>query len=76
MIIDNPERLGLAQLHQWRGRVGRGSIESHCVLLYSPPLSKTGKERLKVLRTSNDGFYIIERWFGRSQEFGMFNLYQ
>lgn len=61
MIIENPERLGLAQLHQLRGRVGRGSIESHCVLMYSTPLSKTASKRLKVLRESNDGFYIAEK---------------
>ncbi|WP_371194776.1 ATP-dependent DNA helicase RecG [Glaciecola sp. SC05] len=61
MIIENPERLGLAQLHQLRGRVGRGSIESHCVLMYSSPLSKTATKRLSVLRESNDGFYIAEK---------------
>lgn len=61
MIIENPERLGLAQLHQLRGRVGRGSVESHCVLMYSSPLSKTASKRLSVLRESNDGFYIAEK---------------
>ncbi len=61
MIIENPERLGLAQLHQLRGRVGRGSVESHCVLLYSGPLSKTASKRLGVLRESTDGFYIAEK---------------
>lgn len=61
MVIENAERLGLAQLHQLRGRVGRGSTESHCVLLYQPPLSRTGKERLKVMRESNDGFVIAEK---------------
>ena len=61
MIIENPERLGLAQLHQLRGRVGRGSIASHCVLLYKKPLSKTGQKRLQILRESNDGFYIAEQ---------------
>ena len=61
MIIENPERLGLAQLHQLRGRVGRGDIASHCVLLYKNPLSKTGQKRLQVLRESNDGFYIAEQ---------------
>ncbi|WP_372881777.1 ATP-dependent DNA helicase RecG [Psychromonas sp.] len=61
MIIENPERLGLAQLHQLRGRVGRGDIASHCVLLYKHPLSKTGQRRLQVLRESNDGFYIAEQ---------------
>ena len=61
MIIENPERLGLAQLHQLRGRVGRGSVESHCVLMYQSPLSKTASKRLGVLRESNDGFYIAEK---------------
>ncbi|MDN4503056.1 ATP-dependent DNA helicase RecG [Alteromonadaceae bacterium BrNp21-10] len=61
MIIENPERLGLAQLHQLRGRVGRGSVESHCVLLYQSPLSKTANLRLAVLRQSNDGFLIAQR---------------
>jgi len=61
MIIENPERLGLAQLHQLRGRVGRGSVESHCVLMYSSPLSKTAQMRLAVLRDSNDGFFIAEK---------------
>jgi ATP-dependent DNA helicase RecG len=60
MIIENPERLGLAQLHQLRGRVGRGSIESHCVLMYDGNLSKTATKRLGVLRDSNDGFYIAQ----------------
>ncbi|NOI66268.1 ATP-dependent DNA helicase RecG [Vibrio sp. 99-8-1] len=61
MIIENPERLGLAQLHQLRGRVGRGQIASHCVLLYHAPLSKTAQKRLGVLRESNDGFIIAQR---------------
>jgi ATP-dependent DNA helicase RecG len=61
MIIENPERLGLAQLHQLRGRVGRGSEASHCVLLYQTPLSLTGKQRLQALRESSDGFYIAEK---------------
>ncbi|WP_333004649.1 ATP-dependent DNA helicase RecG [Vibrio coralliilyticus] len=61
MIIENPERLGLAQLHQLRGRVGRGSVASHCVLLYHSPLSKTAQKRLGVLRESNDGFVIAQR---------------
>ncbi|BDY03056.1 ATP-dependent DNA helicase RecG [Ferrimonas sp. YFM] len=61
MIIENPERLGLAQLHQLRGRVGRGSTASHCVLLYHPPLSKTAQARIGVLRESNDGFVIAQR---------------
>jgi len=61
MIIENPERLGLAQLHQLRGRVGRGAVESSCVLLYEPPLGETARERLQVLRDSQDGFVIAER---------------
>ena len=61
MIIENPERLGLAQLHQLRGRVGRGAVESQCVLMYQSPLSKTATQRLGVLRESNDGFYIAQR---------------
>lgn len=60
MIIENPERLGLAQLHQLRGRVGRGATQSHCVLLYHPPLSESARQRLNVLRESNDGFRIAE----------------
>ncbi len=61
MVIENPERLGLAQLHQLRGRVGRGSTHSHCILLYQTPLSKAGKQRLSVMRESTDGFYIAEK---------------
>ncbi|SHO58381.1 ATP-dependent DNA helicase RecG [Vibrio quintilis] len=61
MIIENPERLGLAQLHQLRGRVGRGSVASHCVLLYHPPLSKTAQKRLAVMRDSSDGFVIAQK---------------
>lgn len=61
MIIENPERLGLAQLHQLRGRVGRGAVASHCVLLYKAPLSKTAQMRLQVLRDSHDGFVIAQR---------------
>ncbi len=61
MIIENPERLGLAQLHQLRGRIGRGSRQSFCVLLYHPPLSNTSKRRLNVIRESNDGFFIAEQ---------------
>lgn len=61
MIIENPERLGLAQLHQLRGRVGRGAVASHCVLLYKSPLSKTAQMRLQVLRDSNDGFVIAQK---------------
>jgi ATP-dependent DNA helicase RecG len=61
MVIENPERLGLAQLHQLRGRIGRGSIQSHCILLYQTPLSNAGKQRLTVMRDSTDGFYIAEK---------------
>jgi ATP-dependent DNA helicase RecG len=61
MIVENPERLGLAQLHQLRGRVGRGREASHCVLLYQAPLSASGRERLLALRDSSDGFYIAEK---------------
>ena len=61
MIIENAERLGLSQLHQLRGRVGRGDQQSHCVLLYSPPLSSVGSERLKIMRETNDGFKIAEK---------------
>lgn len=61
MIIENPERLGLAQLHQLRGRVGRGSAASHCVLLFGSPLSRHARERLAVLRDSDDGFVIAEK---------------
>ncbi len=61
MVIENPERLGLAQLHQLRGRVGRGSTASHCVLLYGSPLSQDSKARLNVMRESSDGFYIAEQ---------------
>ncbi|WP_319558287.1 ATP-dependent DNA helicase RecG [Thiomicrorhabdus sp.] len=60
MIIENAERLGLAQLHQLRGRVGRGDKQSHCVLLYQSPLSETGKARLNIMRETNDGFRIAE----------------
>ncbi len=61
MIIENAERLGLAQIHQLRGRVGRGAVASHCVLLYQRPLSATGRQRLQTLRASSDGFYIAEQ---------------
>ncbi len=60
MVIENPERLGLAQLHQLRGRVGRGAVESFCVLVYQGPLSKHGQTRLQVMRETNDGFVIAE----------------
>lgn len=60
MIIENPERLGLAQLHQLRGRVGRGALQSFCILLYSSPLSAMAQARLNILRQTNDGFVISE----------------
>ncbi|MFP4062445.1 MAG: ATP-dependent DNA helicase RecG [Halochromatium sp.] len=60
MIIENPERLGLAQLHQLRGRVGRGAIESACVLMYRPPLTRAARERLAILRREASGFRIAE----------------
>jgi ATP-dependent DNA helicase RecG len=61
MVIDNAERLGLAQLHQLRGRVGRGQAQSHCLFMYQAPLSAMGRERLDILRQSNDGFVIAEK---------------
>jgi len=61
MIIENPERLGLAQLHQLRGRVGRGSVRSHCVLLYHAPLSSQARARLAILRERSDGFEIARK---------------
>ncbi|WP_300579171.1 ATP-dependent DNA helicase RecG [Phenylobacterium sp.] len=61
MVIEQAERFGLAQLHQLRGRVGRGKAESACVLLYDPPLSETGQKRLDILRRTDDGFLIAER---------------
>jgi ATP-dependent DNA helicase RecG len=61
MIIENAERLGLSQLHQLRGRVGRGTRASHCVLLYQSPLGRIAKQRVIAMRESNDGFYIAEK---------------
>jgi ATP-dependent DNA helicase RecG len=61
MVIENAERMGLAQLHQLRGRVGRGSAASTCVLLYRAPLSQLARERLKAIRETNDGFEIARR---------------
>ena len=61
MVIENAERMGLAQLHQLRGRVGRGKHASSCVLLYRPPLSDTARQRLKVLRETTDGFEVARR---------------
>ncbi len=60
MIIDNAERLGLAQLHQLRGRVGRGAIDSHCLLMFRQPISETAQRRLQVLQESQDGFVVAE----------------
>jgi ATP-dependent DNA helicase RecG len=60
MVIEGAERFGLAQLHQLRGRVGRGNKKSHCLLVYSPPLGATARQRLDTLRKSEDGFYIAE----------------
>jgi ATP-dependent DNA helicase RecG len=61
MVVENAERMGLAQLHQLRGRVGRGSQASSCVLLYKPPLSEVARERLNVLRATNDGFAVAQK---------------
>jgi ATP-dependent DNA helicase RecG len=61
MVIENAERMGLAQLHQLRGRVGRGSAHSNCVLLYQYPLSEVARERLRIMRETNDGFEIARR---------------
>lgn len=61
MIIDNAERFGLSQLHQLRGRIGRGDIKSDCVLMYQTPLGDLAKQRLEIMRTSNDGFVIAEK---------------
>ena len=61
MVIENAERMGLAQLHQLRGRVGRGTHESSCVLLYRAPLSEMARERLAAIRDTNDGFEIARR---------------
>jgi ATP-dependent DNA helicase RecG len=61
MIVENAERMGLSQLHQLRGRVGRGAQQSHCVLVYKPPLGPVAKSRLAVLRDTNDGFVVAQR---------------
>jgi ATP-dependent DNA helicase RecG len=61
MIIENAERMGLSQLHQLRGRVGRGGAQSHCVMLYKPPLGELARSRLAVLRDTNDGFLVAQR---------------
>lgn len=61
MIIENAERLGLSQLHQLRGRVGRGSEQSNCILIYKSPLTDNAKERISIMRETNDGFLIAEK---------------
>jgi ATP-dependent DNA helicase RecG len=61
MVVENAERLGLSQLHQLRGRVGRGSAASSCVLLYQSPLSQMARQRLETMRETNDGFVIAEK---------------
>ena len=61
MVIENAERMGLSQLHQLRGRVGRGNTESHCILLYKSPLNSIAHKRLSILRNSNDGFFIAQK---------------
>jgi ATP-dependent DNA helicase RecG len=61
MVIENAERFGLAQLHQLRGRVGRGTSQSNCILLYSPPLTTNAKARLEIMRQTDDGFVIAEQ---------------
>src|SRR4029450_4561581 len=73
MLIEHAERFGLSQLHQLRGRVGRGPHQSYCVLLYQEPLSDDGRARLKALTDTSDGFEIAERDLqlrgpGRSEE--------
>ncbi len=60
MVIEHAERFGLSQLHQLRGRVGRGEAQAHCLLLYGYPLSEIAKRRLQVMRDTNDGFHIAE----------------
>ena len=61
MVIEHAERFGLAQLHQLRGRVGRGSRQSYCVLLYKAPLGEVAEARLKMMRETEDGFLIAEK---------------
>jgi len=61
MVIEHAERFGLSQLHQLRGRVGRGTVASACVLLYSAPLGETARARLKAMLATNDGFEIARR---------------
>ena len=61
MVIEHAERFGLAELHQLRGRIGRGVQQSYCILLYHEPLSETARERLKVVYETNDGFEVARR---------------
>ena len=61
MVVEHAERFGLAQLHQLRGRVGRGAVASACVLLYTPPLADAGKARLRAMAETTDGFEIARR---------------
>ncbi|MEE9333587.1 MAG: ATP-dependent DNA helicase RecG [Granulosicoccaceae bacterium] len=61
MVIENAERLGLSQLHQLRGRVGRGTAQSHCILFYQGPLSQTARQRISIMRETNDGFVIAQK---------------
>src|SRR5262249_57670259 len=61
MLVENAEHFGLAQLHQLRGRVGRGTAQAYCVLLTGPALSKEGRLRLRVMQESSDGFYVAEQ---------------
>ena len=60
IVIENSNRFGLSQLHQLRGRVGRGHIQGYCILLYKKNLSNNAKKRIKILKSSNDGFFIAE----------------
>lgn len=64
MVVERAETFGLAQLHQLRGRVGRGAAQSTCLLMYQPPLSETAERRLKILRDTEDGFRIAEEGSG------------
>jgi ATP-dependent DNA helicase RecG len=61
MLVEHAERFGLSQLHQLRGRVGRGAEQSYCLLLYQAPLAEQGRERLKTMAETNDGFVIAEK---------------